>query len=372
MNTYEKPLVLGINQDAPRDGMPLDTRLDRFGQNTGNLLFGEALFQVVGNSQRASYHYGVREIEAADVVVVAAANWINPHSDFGGIAQRLRSHGKPVVLVGIGLQQPSLELTDLKDGTRALLDLAAETSGAISTRGHRTAELLRGWGYANVMATGCPSLLLSDGKFTSHVFTPEPTPENTVLMGTRHLLYRTSPVQDEIYRTAYQSGSDIVMQSELADMYFILGEPRDDDLGAKANATLSASYGEPDIAAIRKYLVEHGHVFFHARDWRSYLQRKEYVVGTRVHGVIATILSGRRGILLNHDPRTAELAEIMGIPSVSLEDVGPISFERIAELIKETDFDQTRRRFAEYHANFARFFAANGLPMRAPNRLFGE
>lgn len=372
MTKFNSPLVLGINQNAPSSEMDLSARLSFYGNNTGNLLFGEALFQVVDHSQRAAYHYGTREIEQADVVVIAAANWINAHSDFGNLAERLKTFGKPVVLVGIGIQVSGSQRPQITAGTRALLDLAAETSAMISTRGHQTEEVLRGWGYNNIMATGCPSLLLSDGRFMSHVLQPEPTPENTVLMSTRHLMNKTTPDQRDIYRLAYQSGADILMQSELADMYFIENTARDPSIVPNANHVLTSCYGEPDITKIRKYLTEHGKVFFHAKPWRSYLQGKEYVIGTRIHGTIAAILSGQRAVLLNHDPRTAELADIMGIPTASIDRLNPVSFEKIAEIIKATDFDLTRRNFPTYYGRFQDFFQMNGISMRSPLVRFGE
>lgn len=372
MNKFNNPLVLGIDQNTPSSQMSLPERLSFFGQNTGNFLFGEALFQIVDNAQRAAYHFGIREIEKADVVVIAAANWINAYSDFGNLATRLKSFGKPVILVGIGIQVSGTREPQVTDGTRALLDLAAETSAMISTRGYLTEEALKGWGYNNVMATGCPSLLLSDGYFMGHAFRPEPTPENTVLMSTRHLLNQTSPDQCEIYRIAYQNGVDMLMQSEIADMYFIKNTPRDPSIIAKANSALTKCYGDPSVENIRAYLIEHGKVFFHAKPWKSYLQSKEYVIGTRIHGTIAAILSGRRGVLLNHDPRTAELADIMGIPTASIDHLNPASFEKMAEMIMSTDFDLTRRNFSAYYARFREFFRKNGIEMRKPVNRFGE
>ncbi len=372
MTKYTRPLVLGIDQNAPYAQKPLAERLASFGNNTGNLLFAEALYQVVGNAQRATYHFHKDQIDQSDVVVVAAANWINPYGDFSSLAERLKSFGKPVVLVGIGIQVAEGEEPSVSPGTRSLLDLAAETSAMISVRGHRTAEVLAGWGYGNVMATGCPSLLLAAGHFPSHAGTPRPSVANTVLMGTRHLLGPTSAAQNGIYRFAYRNGIDMIMQSELADMYFIEDVPPDTVTSGMTKPILAACYGDPGIGRIRTYLRDHGKVFFHARGWRSYLQGKEYVISSRIHGTIAAILSGCRGLLLNHDPRTAELAEIMGIPTARLGDLHKLDFNRLAELVKATDFDLTRRTFPAYHERFSDFFARNGIELRAPVTRFGE
>ena len=372
MSLYSSPLVLGIDQHLPTSSEALDVRLDRYGKNTGNLLFGEALFQTVANARRSSYHFKVAHADAADVIVIAAANWINQYSDFGGLAERLRKTGKPVVIVGIGLQvsddNPEPMITD---GTRALIDLAAETSGMISTRGEMTEQALRQWGYDNVMTTGCPSLLLSDGRFTSHYFHPAPTPENTVLMGTRHGNDPTSSDQNEIYRLAYQTRSDLLLQSELADMYLALNMPRDEHVRAASNYALARSYHDQDIGNIRIYLAKHGKAFFNAREWRDYVQTKEYVIGTRIHGTIAAILSGRRGILLNHDTRTVELAETMGIPTIAINDLMPFSYDKLAAAVDAVDFDLTHRTFPHYFSKFQEFFAANLLPFSRATAGFG-
>lgn len=372
LENYKQPLVLGINQDTPSAHMSLPERLSFYGQNTGNLLFAESLYQVVDNARPGSYHFKPAEIENADVVIVAAANWINAHSDFGSFAARLRSFGKPVVLVGIGIQVEGSESPEITVGTRNLLDLAAETSNLISVRGYETKKVLKDWGYNNVVATGCPSLLLSNGQFACHALTPAATSENTVMMGTRHLLNQTSPEQEEIYRLAYHNGVDILMQSELADMYFIENMPREHDVVAKANKVLTRTYGDSNINNIRNYLYRQGKVFFHARDWRKYLQGKEYVVGTRIHGTIATILSGRRGILLTHDQRTVELADIMGIPSCPISEFSPASLARVSEMIAHTDFSVTCRQFLQYYTRFKEFFQSNGVLLRSPPRRFGE
>jgi polysaccharide pyruvyl transferase WcaK-like protein len=364
--------VLGIDQDAPYAQKQLQERLASFGNNTGNLLFAEALYQVVDNAERATYHCRKPQINASDVIVIAAANWINAHSDFGALAERLKAFGKPVVLVGIGIQAAEGEKPQVTPGTRSLLDLAAETSGMISVRGHRSAEALERWGYANVMATGCPSLLLAGGEFAAHPEKPLPTAANTVLMGTRHLFRPASAGQNAIYRFAYRNGIDMIMQSELADMYFTEDVPRDTMTAVMANPALIASYGDSSIDSIRRYLRRQGKTFFHARAWRSYLQGKEYVIGTRIHGTIAAILSGSRGILLNHDPRTAELAEIMGIPTAPLGDLEELDFNRLAKLVDAADFDLTRRIFPAYHDRFREFFALNGLTLRSPVVRFGE
>lgn len=352
--------------------MSLPERLSFYGQNTGNFLFAESLCQVVDGARFGSYHFKPSDIKDADVVVVAAANWINSHSDFGNFAARLRSFGKPVILVGIGIQVEGSQKPEITPGTRDLLDLAAETSALISVRGYETEKVLNHWGYNNVIATGCPSLLLANGVFASHAFKPTPTSENTVLMGTRHLMNTTSFEQESLYRLAYSSRADILMQSELADMYFIENIARDHDVAEKANAVLTKTYNDPDVNNIRNYLYRHGKVFFQAKSWRKYLQGKEYVIGTRIHGTIAAILSGTRGILLTHDQRTVELASIMGIPSYSISDFFPSSFERISEMISETDFGATCRRFSHYHKNFEEFFQSNGVLLRSPLRRFGE
>ena len=45
-----------------------------------------------------------KELAGRDVVVLAAANWINSYDDFGWLANRLERIKLPVLLVGVGAQ----------------------------------------------------------------------------------------------------------------------------------------------------------------------------------------------------------------------------------------------------------------------------
>lgn len=371
LNQFRRPLVLGIDQDACTSTMALPDRLAAYGNNTGNLLFGEALYQVVDNARRASYHFENEQIEEADVVVIAAANWVSRHSDFGWLARRLKSFGRPVVLIGIGVQVEEGGHPAVSDGTRMLLDLASETSSSISVRGEETAEALSELGYSNVVTTGCPSLLLSGGKISDGIAPPEPSVTNTCLMATRHLFDQSASKQREIYSLAYQCRFDILLQSELADMYFALDQQRSDHIIDVSNKVLADAYGTSNIPSIRTYLREKGKVFFSAQDWRNYLQTIDFVVGTRIHGTIAAVLSGKLGFLLCHDVRTAELAKSMGIPHAMLSSLPSITAENIFDAIRSADFTVTRQKYLKYEANFREFFRSNGLKLRVPKRMFG-
>lgn len=370
MKSYERPLVIGINSQFPTAARPLPQRLSAYGDNTGNMLFSEALYQVIGHGKRSRYHFHPSEADDCDAIVVAAANWVNPYSDFTNLATRLEALQKPVVLIGLGSQYSAGEPHTITAGTRALLDLASRTSGLLSVRGEQSREDLSLLGYSNTAVTGCPSLLLSNGVFPAPAAPAEATSKNTVLMGTRHFDNPASDLQRPIYELAYRSRSHIIMQSELADLYFVEDMPRAQEIAASGNAALRQSYGETDVTLIRHYLRQYGHVFFDPVDWRAFLEGFEYVVGSRIHGAIAAVLSGKRAILLTHDGRTAELAATLGIPSYPQVDFKDASYSTINRIVGEMNFDLTRTNYRRYESGFQSFFNTVGL-RREKARGFG-
>ncbi|PYE32147.1 polysaccharide pyruvyl transferase [Rhizobium sp. PP-F2F-G38] len=367
---FKSPLVLGINvRGVLNNGFTVEKCLSVAGNNTGNLIFSESLFRVIRNGVISSYHFTPEVAKGRDAVVVAAANWLNPHSDFGVLAERLEALKLPVILVGLGAQ-PSRgrEHPTLKPGTERLVRLAAESSKMISVRGPFSAEVLNGFGVKNVEVTGCPSLLLA-----SYARGPlskvSKNPQRVAFHSTRHLMHDTSPLQDYFYKEAYRQRYDIVLQSELADFYYALGRTVNKEIMAKVDPIVCKSYGDSDAEAVGRYLRLHGKVFYDLEKWTDYAQTQDLFVGTRIHGTVAALLAGTPGILMTHDARTVELAQTLNIPFVPAESVDMTRSLDLPALIEQADFSRFEARYGAYLRTFTAFFKSNGLEMREEQEI---
>ena len=121
------------------------------------------------------------------------------------------------------------------------------------------------------------------------------------------------------HNQALKGNYDILLQSELSDIYLTL-ESADEDLitdsGFKA---IAGAYGMSEIHTIQSYLRSHGKVFLNYPDWIAFMKTRTLCFGTRIHGTVASLLAGTPAMLVCHDSRTLEMARSMSIPMVSLD-----------------------------------------------------
>lgn len=359
---FKKPLVLGvIGSDSP-DSSTLEKLLERLGRNSGNLLFTEGICKSISNSKCSFYDLSPEIIEDRDSIVIAAANWLANGQDFSWLAERLEQTTLPVNLVGIGAQASlGREMPKLKPGTKKLLDLVNERSNSISVRGEFTAEVLNHHGFKNVTVTGCPSLMLA-GRTGFSIKKPKDLIDRDVcIQSTRHLFNGCDQFQNYLYRQGISRNIDIVLQSEYADMYYSLGRTNNAEVLAKAIPPLRDSYGTSRISDVAVYLRDHGKVFFNVDSWLDYLKRKEFCVGTRIHGTVAALLAGTPSTLIVHDSRTEEMAITMHIPYVYSSSINLNSDLIFESLYNGQQIEKFGNNYGSYMERFLNFFQTNQL-----------
>ncbi|MBN9084547.1 MAG: polysaccharide pyruvyl transferase family protein [Rhizobiales bacterium] len=359
---FERPLVLGVTKVLTPASIPVTDALSMLGRNSGNLLFTEALYQCIANAEFSHYDVRPSTVEGRDCIVIAAANWLASDQDFSWLSDQLEQVDLPVFIVGLGVQT-TLEQTipKLKPGTRKLLDILNERSKYISVRGQFTAEVLEHYGINKAVVTGCPSLLLAGGKGFSIETPSSLSQEKICVHGTRHQFNDTDEFQKYIYRQAFTRGIDIILQSELADMYYALGRTGNDAVLQKAAPPLLASYGASQVSDIAIYLRRHGKVFFDLPTWLNYLKSRSFCVGTRIHGTIAALLAGVPGTLIVHDARTKELAEAMSIPFRLASTIDTSKDIIFNDLYDGEQTDQFVQSYPAYLSRFRSFFSDNDL-----------
>lgn len=357
---YSSPLVLGVDcrQSAGKSLYLADT-LSNFGNNTGNMVFSEGLYRSILGSRRSDYHFDKSLASECDVIVIAAANWLNGYEDFGWLLRSVEATGLPLILVGLGVQVPDRNApTRISDGTMGLVRLAAQTSAFVGVRGAFSAEVLRSHGVENVKAVGCPSFLLAPSDWTLMGTSLDDGP--ALIHGTRHQFNEPNMLNGYFYRQAFCRRLDVLLQSELPDMYFALGRTNNAEITKISGDIVAHSYGG-SVGEVSHYIDKHGRVYFDYDRWRSDMTHYSFTVGTRIHGTIMSLLSGVPSVLICHDERTRELAESMPVPSVSsdvLDLSKDLDLDRMFELAHSAHLE---RRFADYRTRFLDFLYGNGL-----------
>jgi polysaccharide pyruvyl transferase WcaK-like protein len=360
---YSNPLVVGVRQ-SPNwiEPTTIEQTLINLGHNTGNMMFTEALCQVVDGAKRGSFGLQPAELEGRDAIVLAAANWVNNFEDFGWLADRLEAINLPVFLVGIGAQSSTdLEVPKVSPGTMRLLHLVQERSTSISVRGDFSCQVLHKLGIKNVHPTGCPSMMLAGQAGLPHSLVDDISFDRCSMHATRHLFNQTDAFQVFLYRQAFARQIDLILQSELADIYFSTDTAIDPDLMEKASKVLRDVYGTNDIDAVSQFLRNHGKVFSNYNDWIAYMKSQSFCFGTRIHGTIAAIIAGTPATLIAHDSRTIEMAQKMGIPYVESSKIPTSQDLDIANLYSLEKMYALVDSYKTYYENFAHFLRENNL-----------
>jgi hypothetical protein len=326
------------------------------------MMFTEALMRVVASRKLGSFSLTEEELAGRDVIVVAAANWINSFEDFGWLADRIETTKLPVVLIGVGAQASlDMELPELKPGTLRLLELVKDRSISIAARGTFTCEVLSAYGIKTGVATGCPSLLLATAtgpSISSHEF---PDPELCSIHSTRHGFNRTDAFHTYLYRQALEQDLDIILQSEVADIYVALGRDEEEFDQANAVAAITSTYGIANFKRLKTYLGKRARVFTNFEGWINYMKGRQFCAGTRIHGTVASIIAGTPATLIVHDSRTLEMAESMSIPYVMSSEIDSNKKLDLASLLRIERSSRLTIDYARYRAQFMDFFKQNGL-----------
>jgi len=108
--------------------------------------------------------------------------------------------------------------------------------------------------------------------------------------------------------------------------------------------------------------IRHVYSFFSASAWMEYLRRFDFVIGTRIHGVMLALQAGIPALCLAHDSRTVELCETMVVPYVIAQEFAyGITRNDLPTLFKfdYEKFDNNRKILAK---KYVEFLLANKMP----------
>ena len=345
-----------------------DELYQRVGQNTGNLLFTNAVWnQIAGPKKRFNFTFSPEKVnECVDTLVIPAANWLSPHVDFSDLANLVEQLTVPVVLIGLGAQDANYsKAINVPEGTVRFVRAVAERSASVSVRGDYTRQILEGLGITNVTVTGCPSLY--------HDFrNSNPPPKRLRIRTERGLIHstryaatyepfaRTESVHRQLFRFALANQLDLLIQSEPDEMALLTGYSSPLDIEDRVRSLLIEIYQAGDWNSLVSYWQAHGRLFFNVDNWALALDAYDYVFGSRLHGTIMALNSGVPGVLIAHDSRTRELADFAAIPAVDAGGL-QITGNRVRNWIERADYAAYYARRETNRATYQAFLERNGL-----------
>lgn len=340
--------IMGTDGGVSFSASGFDNALAEVGLNTGNLLFQFAVWRQVLNPKvvvaPGSPPEQVREM--ADLLVIPAANQVNPAWDIGSWADFVEACDLPVLCIGLGAQSqidgdPRLEL---QPGTERFVRAVSERTTAIGVRGTFTQQVLAHLGVTNTIVTGCPSQTINSAVTGAKVrtaldaFAAVNRPNIGYVLGTFE--EPTRKVEAHLARLIRSYDHDLILQTDRRFLRLAFE-------GASAAETpdFLKWFGHvmrPDLSKLGfiEYVAEHGRFYSDARGWIDRMRRHDLVIGMRIHGAVAAIQAERAGICVAFDSRTLELADTMGMPVIRADEIQQDMSLR--DIVEQTTFEAAR------------------------------
>ena len=353
---------------SPFDNFSMRTiiRDDLVWYNIGNMLFPYSMWRTLLTPEteidkfcRVNPDDADCFNESYDAFVIPLANAFRP--SFMPQMQRMTkliSRMKiPCVVTGVGLQldvEPNFSVAQPFDETvKHFCSAVLEKSAMIGVRGEITAAYLKklGFGERHVTAIGCPSMYSRGPKLPFRE--PKPFSEDLRVALSTHA---TAP---EKIHTILNDGMTLfpnhhlIVQDlhELKLLYY--GAP----FSSRVKATVPEHYLSDATHPL--YINDRVRSFISVERWVSFLEKKDFTFGCRIHGNVASILAGTPALVFAPDSRIRELSEYHNIPHLRINEI--TDDFNLAKTYESTDFAMVLRGHEQRFQHFLSFLEANGL-----------
>ena len=364
-----RPFLFGISDSVP-DGDLADSGdlYKRSGHNTGNFAFTSAVAgHLAGwaDPMNVGWTSTPEQIRAAgDICVIAAANQLGKHIDMGKIAQRLQAADVPLVMISVGAQSSfDYGIPALPEGTLRWVREVSKRAPAggvnVGVRGEFSRRVLAEHGLERVRVLGCPSLFLNPATRLGELIEQKAAnvPERVAVAaghpGWRHL----ARIEQSLTRMVSATDGAYVCQAPGSMMALGFGDMDRLD-GADLEACRNYVDGAMSSSEFRVWVRRHAVVFHDVPRWIDFLRDFDFVVGTRIHGVVLGLQAGVPALCIAFDSRTRELCETMAVPHIYARDYRRKGLDRtkLTGLFRRqfdaARFDANRSRLAAEYCAF--------------------
>lgn len=214
----------------------------------------------------------------------------------------------PVYVIACGIQtDASLGISGLVDKIGAssarLIEAVYNAGGEFALRGYYTKEFFDKVGYNIAVVTGCPSVYLMGRKFqmeTKKVNTEDISP---IFNGNLHLFEKLMKIYPQSVYMAQDNYEECLYKEGFLD-----------NQSMKQDVFFSYYYSVYQAKLLGDNRIK---MLVDLPTWYKYLHTfgSNFVLGTKLHGTIMSILAGIPSTLLTVDYRTQEVADFFHIPT---------------------------------------------------------
>ena len=333
--------------------------LEKSGNNSGNMLFTEAVYRQIEGAQHIGFNFDPKKIkENFDSILIPASNWVNWKQDWGWLADLLVATELPICVIGLGSQLDGKNIVDVPEGTVRFLKVCSERAPSIGVRGEFTAQIINDLGIQNVTVLGCPSIF-SDGR-VPEIRPLEINDSFRLAFGPTRYGLSSGDFNDTLHRNMYQfaikNASSIYYQSESFEIALLNRENVD-----TFKDVAVSYYGVENYNELQSNILSKGKFHSNLTHWISDVKKEDCYIGSRIHGVVSSTLAGTPSLLITHDKRTEELADYMAVPNIGIKDFElnhTLDAKYLNQLIDIEKFVRRSKRNIEY---LHQFYQKNNL-----------
>lgn len=307
--------------------------ISSIGSNTGNLVFQYAIWNLLSEDKVYIGDMSIDNINnKCSHFIVPSANFIRENSDMSSFVNYLKQVKIPLVFLGLGAQglDYASKPLSLHKSIQDLLALIKDRGEVVGVRGYYSQEILEFYGITNSIVIGCPSNFINNDvnlyNILQHkwnkqaqniaIVPNEPWPKQELNKLTEIKLFELSYRYPGLY--IQQSVEPIIQLIRSNNSYSNLNNAQD-DLRPKTLGLHGALAPTMTLDMFTTNFYNKARLYISVDQWMEDISKMDFCCGTRIHGNIVAYQAGCPSVVIHHDARTQELAEIMEYPRISME-----------------------------------------------------
>ncbi len=330
-----------------KDNLPTDQNFSNVGQNSGNIVFSNALKKTIRCEAITTAQLAKRANEF-DSLIIRDFVSLRETTDllyFSNVLKYMKD--KPIIPISIGVQSADMN-PNFKFQPTALRVLEELQERAIlGVRGEYTAYILNKHGIQNIRVIGCPSMYL-ETNYNRKIHKKDFSEVKNILAN-----YRT-------ISNIIDNPTDIAIidyMSKNAQVYV-------EQTKLWAGPSVTQNSLKPYI----NFVAKNRKYFFIFEDWFNFAKNYDFCIGGRFHGNVVSVLAGVPALFISVDSRTKELTDFFDFPTVLREDFDPKKpLEYYYEL---ADYSEFNKNYPKNLDNFIRFCLDNNLELTSGTQQY--
>lgn len=362
----DRLLFLGgnFNTELKIDLDNIDNLFEIAGKNSGNFVYKTYLKSyLVYDKEKSKDILTVDELndiknieEQFDKIVVICSNQFNKYDTYLlQFYDFLKSTKLPIILLGLGAQSDlnySTEFLNEMPKHIEFFKMLAKKRCFIGVRGEFTKRCLLKIGI-NSDVIGCPSYFKNGSNF--HIR------KKKIFLNFKKINFSCDLHWFCKRKTWYNilkknKKSQIICQSIDEKGLYKLSKGCANNQDIESIKTL---FSISDNSLKTNCFSNRCHLFFSINEWEKFCKNSDFYFGPRIHGCLMHILNGTPAVLLVHDSRTREFAELFKIPYVTNNDIK--SNMSIYFLYRKISFRRSIKEYSKLFENYKSFLDKVGL-----------